>query len=255
MVLIFSAKTHSSARSIIDKWTSGVISALLFFVCALVFCACAGPGKVVFYPEPESAREQIKTAAAGEIIESQNGPARVPVPEWVSRFLNGGIRQVEALGVYQNKYMFIARNRGSSFNALNRWAEGFSAAQDLPRLLAARVENRLLAAASLYPDDEYGEYFEALMKNISDADCHEARKEGSFWIKRRISGSEAEMEFAETENTVRDIYEFFVLVGMDKMRLQIMIRELMANTRTGVPPTRDQAASINRIQQIFFEGF
>jgi hypothetical protein len=241
---------------------------LFFAATPLVFYSCAGQEKMVFLPEPDPVHEQTDILESGEITESQNGT--VPLPEWVSRFQRGrfqksrfqnnGIRQAEAMSAYWGKYIFISANRGTSLSALSQWAAEFTVAQDFPRLVVQRIENRFFAAASLYPDDEYGEFFEAMIKNASNAEYPEAVKEESFWIKWRISGSGENApnpdETAETENAApREIYEFLVLISIDKNRLQSRIQELLANTQTGVPPTRDQAVSINRIRQRFFEDF
>ncbi|MDR2435537.1 MAG: hypothetical protein LBD47_13365 [Treponema sp.] len=230
---------------------------LLIFTGPLFLFACASQKKIIFYPEFNPPAAQAETPVPGEIIESRNGPADAALPEWLGNFLNGGIRRVEAQGVYWDKYIFIGRNRGTNLSALRQWAERFTVAQDFPRLVGIRIENRLLAAAALYPDDEYGEFFEVMIKSASDAEYPEALKEDSFWIKWRISGEPASdmSGEGETENTVRDIYEFFVLISIDKIALQNRIQALMANIQTAVPPTRDQAASINRIRQNFFEVF
>lgn len=240
--------------------TFRAVSLLFFAAGPLVFCACVNQKKIVFHPEPQSGLKQTGTVGTGEIIESRNGPAGAPMPEWVNRFYHGGVRHVETLDIYRDKYVFIGENRGANLNALRQWAERFTAAQDFPRLAAARVESRLFAAASLYPDDEYGEFFEAVIKSVSDAEYPEAVKENSFWVKRRISGNDEAMpdlyETAETENTAgQEIYEFLVLISIDKIVLRDRIQEQMAKVQTNVSPTRDQAESINRVRQYFFEDF
>jgi hypothetical protein len=243
-----------------------VFPALLLLTVPLIFCACADQRNIVFRPDPESPK-QTETVVTGELIESQNGPAGKPLPEWVNRFINGGISRVEALGAYRDKYIFIGRNRGTSLKALDEWAARFTIAQDFPRLAAVRIEKRLLGAASLYPDDEYGEFFEAVIKSAFDAEYPEALKGDSFWIKWRVSaGGETAPDLSESANIAgqdqeagppedQDIYEFFVLISINKIMLQTRIQNIMKNTETDVPPSRYQAAAISRIQQNFFEGF
>ena len=221
-----------------------------------VFGGCASQEKkIVFRPEPVP--EEADVVESGKLIESQRGAPSVALPEWVSRYLGGrspgeGLRQVEYLNAYRNAYVFIGKNRGTNLNALRQWAAEFTVAQDFPRLAAVRIEKRLLATAALYPDDEYGEFFEALIKKSSDAEYPEAKKGESFWVKWQVSAAES----AETENpVVRELYELFIIISIDKNALQTRVRDLLSNTRTTVPPTRDQAASISRIQQHFFEEF
>jgi hypothetical protein len=247
-----------SPKNISPALTGYVPRFLAFLLAALLPLAggCVSQQKKIVF-RPEAAPEQTDAVESGKLIESQRGSPSAPLPEWLNRYLGApspgeGLRQAEALTTYRNAYVFVGKNRGTNLNALRQWAAEFTVAQDFPRLAAVRIENRLLAAAALYPDDEYGEFFEALVKNASDAEYPEAKKGESFWVKWRVSVPES----AETENpAVRELYELFIIISMDKNALQIRVRDLLANTRTAVPPTRDQAASISRIQQHFFEDF
>ncbi|MDR2134881.1 MAG: hypothetical protein LBP27_07205 [Treponema sp.] len=224
----------------------------------LLLASCAGePRKIIFDPvssvDPLTAYPPDVQAAPDSslITESQSGTAGAFIPGWVERFMKGGTESVEALEGYSGKYIFIAKNTGKNFAALSQWAAGFSAEQDFPRLAAERIAKRLIGAASLYPDDEYGDFFEALVKSASDAFYPDAVKEETFWIKRRSPSTEQESGSVET--AAAESYDFFVLISIDKVSLQNRIRELMENIKTA--PTRNQAAAIENIRQSFSEGF
>jgi hypothetical protein len=221
-------------------------AAPVFLVLVFLFAACVNQNKkIVFHPEPPP--EQGRFSEPLDILESQN--AGMPLPEWVEAFLGGGIEAVEGMAQYQDSYVFIGKNRGANFKALQQWANVFSPVQDFPRLAVARIERRMLAAASLYPDDEYGDYFAALIKDASDAEYPQAVKGDIFWIKQRIETGGSE------EIQLEEVYEFLVLISIDKTLLQSRVRELMAKAKPAIPPTRAQSAAINRVQQSFFEGF
>lgn len=215
----------------------------------MMFGSCLNNKKIVF--QPEAAPEKEDAPETGKITDSQS----IAMPEWINAFFDNGIAEVESLAAWQNNYIFIGKNQGTSFNGLKQWAAEFSPMQDFPRLAAARIEKRLLDAASLYPDDEYGQFFELLVKSASDAQYGGAVKEDSFWIKRQfvvgsITGTES-----DDNNRVYEIYEFYVLISVDKTLLQDRIKQLMAEIKTDTPPTRAQRAAINKVQQNFFEGF
>jgi hypothetical protein len=251
------------------------VCALFFIGTPFVLWACVSRQEIIFLPDPEPVPVQADLANPGRIIETQNGAANVPIPEWLDRFLgrpvgrprgarsgNGRLRQVENTAAYRNTYTFIGNNRGINRDALHQWALELTVAQDFPRLVARRIENRLVEAATLYPDDEYGGFFEAVIKNASDAEYPEAVKKEMFWIKWRNDGNDATVSdpelsgLSEAERDAkRELYEFFVLISIDKSRLQTRIQELLENTQAAVPPTRDQAAAIHRIRQHFFEVF
>jgi hypothetical protein len=230
---------------------------------AFLFTACtSSKGKIIFFPDPaqNAQHEQPGLSGSWEIIESQNGTGEDGFPAWVRSYLDGGVRRIETLDAY-HKYVFIGKNRGNNFHALQQWANGFTVAQDLPRLIVQRVERRLVAAAALYPDDEYGEYFAHMIKRVSDEEYPEAVKESVFWTKQRKIPTEAETEEnadSETENVVAepaDRYEFLIMFSIDREVFQTQINNIMANIKTTIAPTRDQTAAINKIRQTFFEGF
>ena len=230
---------------------------------AILFTACSTQNnKIIFLPDPaqDVSQEQSVLSGSWQIIETQNGPGETGLPVWVRSYLERGGRDLESLDTYSGKYVFVGQNQGDNFNALQQWANGFTAAQDLPRLVARRVERRLVASAALYPDDEYGEYFAYLIKKVSDEEYPGAAKEQTFWVKqKKIPVSGEDDDDSETEIAPEDIdlerYEFLVLLSINKETLQITIQKIMADIKTSTAPTRDQTAAINKIRQNFFEGF
>ena len=228
----------------------------LLLCAALLFASCAGQkSRIIFRPDPSQDGQygRTDTLQSWLIIESENGPGESGIPEWARRYLAGEERLIESLDQFSGKYIFVGENRGESFNSLRQWANAFTAMYDLPRLIAARVERRLVSSASLYPDDEYGQYFENLIKKVSDGEYPGAIKEQIYWVRRmKVSGDDE-----ETGNTdgITELYEYLVLISIDSETLRAQLRQIMAGIKTASPPTRDQAAAINRIQQTFFEGF
>ena len=246
---------------LVANMKSGCCVSLLFSALFLYACAGQQSSRIVFLPNEQSkSAEETVSFESLEIIESQNGPGRTGIPEWVIRYYNEEARGVETLAQYSGRYAFVGENRGTNINALQQWAKGFSVTHDLPRLVALRVEQRLAAPASLYPDDEYGEYFETMVKKALDSQYPDAVKEETFWIKRRVnsdSGEDAVTAELPQENSFDDLeqYEFFILISIDKESMQRQIREMMTGIKTGTPPTREQASAINKVQQAFFEEF
>lgn len=217
----------------------------IFLAGMTVFFACLGePAKIIIRPEPIGPSELPREKQV--ILDHQNAAMGREIPEWLTRFLDQGNRGVETLEYYGDSYAFVAENWGTNFKALGHWSEGFTTAQDFPRLAAVRIEDRLLRTASLYPDDEYGEFFEILVKKASDMVYTGAVKEDTFWVKQRYS---------KENSPDRERYVFFVLVTVKKSELQAQIQGLLAETKPINPPAREQAAAINRLKETFFEGF
>ena len=235
---------------------------IALYVLAMLLASCAGQRtKVMFHPDPVDDSAQPVIREAWQIIESQSG-ANGAIPEWVGLYLEGESRKnsytrIETLGNMAGKYVFIGDNRGGNINILNQWANGFSPAYDLPRLVAQRVERKLIAAATLYPDDEYGEYYVSMIRKVSDGEFSGAVNEQVFWVKRRLilPENESENEFTAADPTATERYEIFILISIDRDTLQRQLREIMAEARSSVSVNRDQSAAITRVQNTFFEGF
>jgi hypothetical protein len=178
-----------------------------------------------------------KTRALGEDI-----------PEWVSRYISGGLSAVETMDEYKNKYVFIGEDSGSNLNALRQWSAGFSVAQDFSRLVSSRVQARFAGAAAGNPEESYGRYFEEAVKTSADASYTGARREGDFWLLRHY--------FEEDGKTLRrEVYAFYVLVSIDKPLLERQLNGILEGIRPERRPHRDQAAAVERIRENFFEEF
>jgi len=227
---------------------------------SILFAACIGQQdkKIIFRPDTaNNLQEESRVFDSWEIIRSQNSQGE-NIPEWVRWYVDNKVNEIEALDRFSGKYIFIGENGGSNFRALRQWATGFTVEQDLPRLITRRTERRLVSAASLYPDDEYGEFFEFLIKEVSNGEFLGAIKEQTFWLLRKVVTSEetdSDIDAQPNPDTEQERYEFFVLISIDKGILQKQIQEIISRIKTKIPPTRDQTAAITKIKNTFFEGF
>jgi len=214
----------------------------VFFLLAIISVSCINQNSNVFTPVVDfSVFEQRNGINAGNIIENND------MPEWLFAYINGGNEAVERLETFSNKYVFIGVNEGSNLNALKRWADNISAAYDFPMLVAERVEKRMIATASFFPDDEYGAFFEVMVKSASSGVYSGSEKEGSHWIRVRSANG--------NNGNSTEKYMFFVLITIDKLNMQSIIRSMLTRSSTAVRVTTAQGSAINRLRQNFFEGF
>jgi hypothetical protein len=228
----------------------------------LILFSCAGQSAPNFFPIPDSGiKKNTEVFVTGNIIETKNGAAEM-MPVWLRSFLDGGIEAVEKLDTYSNKYVFIGIYEGENITALNKLMEYYTITHDFPMLAAARIDKRMYLTASLYPDDEYGQFYAAMMHNAYSTFYNGAEKEDVYWIKTKPENGNTE-EPAEN-------YVFFLLITIEKRTMQSIIRNMIA--RTGAAVTMDtnnitagqmtasqmtpnQSNSVNRLRNTFFEGF
>jgi len=222
------------------------IYALLYLIAAVLLFSCRGQGNYATFPVPNTGTLAIdEPSVIGElnIIETKNGYGR-NLPLWLRAFLSGGFRVVENLQDYNDKYVFITLNRGDNFAALSKWAEYFGINQDFAVLASTRIERRFYLTSSIYPDDEYGRFFETVIKNANSVEYPGAVKEDTFWIRLR----------PENEDTTES-YVFFIFTTIDKINMQTFIRNMMEQISSDVTANANQTIAINRLRQTFFEGF
>jgi hypothetical protein len=221
---------------------------VFFFLLILIFFSCTGQNNAVFIPVPDAEyyKNEKEIIDINNITETRDGGANISLPDWLRAFFNGGIEEVEKINSYYGKFVFIARNEGINFSALNIWANNFSQVKDFSIFAARRIENRLILSASLYPDDEYGMFYETMVKKAYSAEYSGAQKEDTYWVK-----------FLNNDDNISntEIYNFFILLTIDKIKMESAVSGMMAETIAVVTPTDAQRISINRLRQYFYQGF
>ena len=225
-----------------------------FILWAVLFASCLNTSNRQTFPRLEIP-EAIDRYEPSVITDFQNNEE--PMPEWVSRWLSGGIGEVESLAPYQYHYVFVSRNEGSNFNALKAWAQSFSPELDFPRLAAARIQTRLNYSVPL-PDFEYGAFYEALIRYAADAPWDGAVMEDTFWLRRKYIPAAEENpvdDIIQPPAQERDAWEFLVLISINKEHFASQLHQIFDNIRPYPSPTRDQAAAISRVKEQFFERF
>ena len=217
-----------------------IFYAVFFVYIAFILLSCSWQKR--FIPDPDFSVYAVnKKIEIDNIIEIKSGGSSVDrMPEWLLAFIRGGNQAVEQLHAYRDKYVFVGMNEGENFIILNKWIENFAAEQDTAIFAAARIEERIISTATLYPEYEYGLFFESFITSAYGARYPDAVKEDTYWFKK---------------GTEPNTYNFFILITIDRNRMQSVIRNMMAEAFSKASPRRAQAIVINRLRQSFFEGF
>jgi len=227
--------------------------AAVFFLCVIIIGACVGQNNLISYPTPEYFKNDNveDSIMINDITETKEGAGVVRLPVWLTAFINGGIEEAEKMDIYSGRYLFIGKQEGINFDVMNKWTRNYTVKQDFPRLAAARIEKRMISTAALYPDDEYGLFYETTVKKAYNGEYIGAAIEDTYWIKTKVYNDGD----IKNENNFLETYKFFVFISIDKTEMQTIIKKMMSEANAAVTSTRAQKAAINRLQQNFFEGF
>ena len=212
---------------------------------AILLTSCFNkPARMILHLPYEP--EEIQTPRSYEILDYKNKAGGGAIPEWVNIWLDSGLHGVENSSAFRDRFVFIHRNEGNNFNAISLWNDNFSTELDFPRLAASRIEARF-SASVVYPDEEYGDFFEILVRAASDAPWTGAVGEADFWILKKYLPYEDE---PETES-----WEFLILVTIGKSDFTSQLNAIYQKIDPNPPPTKEQFAAISRVKDHFFEGF
>ncbi len=197
--------------------------------------------------KPEE-KTMVKKGPAYEVIDHKTMAIGGDIPAWVVTFIETGVQGIEAMDAYKDKYVFIAEDSGANKQPLSLWMTGFNVTQEVARMVSTRVQSKFAGAAAGSPDDEFGRYFENVVKSAAEARYSGARKENDFWVMRRY--------FKEDGKSIdREEYTMYVLVSIDKAMLQSQIQAVLDGTAADTPPSKEQQTAIDRVKESFYEGF
>lgn len=220
-----------------------VVLSIVALALTAIGCASA-PAGAAPAATPVAAAPTVKM----EVIEHKASGIGGNIPEWVQIYIESGNSGVEALEKFQKMYVFVGEDSGVNLNALRLWAQGFNVAQDLARLVSTRVQAKFAGAAAGSPDDEFGRYFENVVKSASEATITGARKDSDFWVYKRYFKADG-----KTEDRV--VYDYYVLVTIDREVLKTQLDKILAGVVPDKPVTKQQQTAIDRVKESFYEGF
>ena len=221
---------------------------LILMLAVFLFSSCFGQRnrRTAIVPIPDTEFFDFTLPIKMEdILETKDGAGSRIMPAWLRSYIIGGIQELEKMAVYNSKYSFVARSEGLNFTAMEKWAENFSPIRDTTMLVARRIENKLISSASLYPDDEYGVFYERMIGNAYGSVYSGTVKEDTYWIRMRVDNEEGSSE----------LYVFFVLISIDKTVLQEVIPNMITRSIPSGNIPANQRNAIDRLQRNFFEGF
>ncbi|MDR1302404.1 MAG: hypothetical protein LBK43_08055 [Treponema sp.] len=210
--------------------------------------ACAGEPEVYI---PWIASQPAVSLELYEIIDHKTQASGQDIPKWVVLYEdeNERVPGIERLPEYQDAYIFIGELAGTNFNILQQWSSGFILSKDLSGLVASRILSRLTKTITSSPEGEYGRFFEALIKAAFNTEYTDATQEADFWVLKQYF-----KEDGVTPDLDRKVYDFLILISINKTSLQLQINRIF-NTLSTIPLTKSQTLSVSHLKETFYNFF
>jgi len=198
-----------------------LLAALIVIV---VFAGCNSSAK----PAPDI---KLDSTAKVETIEHKGSAFGITtLPPWLSEFIQrNGVRSVEALPEYKDKYVIIGQANGASLQQVETWAKNFDAQQQIGATIETRVASIFKAHESLLPGDaDSKRKYDNAINTLVKATYTGARQEADWWLHQKIT------EKGQKESQTR--YTSYVLYTIDKQVLDNQIKDQIVKLRDGDTP-------------------
>lgn len=210
-------------------------------VVCLLFASCASTSDE---PEPKQLTSKVTT----EILEHKGTALGITtLPSWVNAYVDQGVRGVEKQPDFSEEYCFVADMTAENLSAGQAWINGFELPQIIARQLESRVESLFVGAAVGAPEDDYGTYFENIVKTSTDVSFVGAKKISDWWSLIRKYDP-------DIKNAYTDAYYIYVLYTIPKDLLDRQIRDQIEKAEEDPDMTEAQKTAFNNVKSILAQN-
>lgn len=224
------------------------ILATVLVVCLLFVSCASNEPEPAPQPAPEPAPKEVTSRVKTEILEHKGTALGVnTLPVWVETYVALGTKGIENLSDYAEEYCFVAELAADNLNAAQAWVNGFEIPQLIAREVSTRVESLFVGAAVGAPEDEYGTYFENVVKSSTDISYTGAKKISDWWSYIRRYDP-------DVENSFEDTYHVYVLYTMPKAMLDKQLADEINKAQEDPDMTDSQKAAFDNVKKVLAES-
>ncbi len=175
-----------------------VLLAMVILASVVMFIGCAST------PD-EAVAKELEGTVKSEVLEHKGSALGLnELPIWVETYILEGITGLEDMSDFATDYCFVAETTSENLNAAQAWVEGFDMPQTIARNVSTRVEGTFSGAETGGAGDDYGTYFENVVKTMTETEFSGAKKENDWWVLTRRYDVDAKAKYV-------DEYRAFVL--------------------------------------------
>jgi len=220
---------------------------LIFSLMIMAIASCASQAASVTPPEAQKPAEVVLPP---DILEHKGTALGANVPAWVMAYIESGSQGVEKLADYKGKFVVILDSEGASRQGTQVAMDNMDAPVQIARYLSTRVQAKF-AGAQVGDRDELTEYFENVVKTVSEATFSGFMTGPDWWVYLQYYKPGAK---SKTE-VDRRIYRVIKLYSIDQSVLQTQLDKYLKDAAGAVAKTPEKQRAIDAVQNAFYEGF
>jgi hypothetical protein len=196
---------------------------------------------IAYTPEPPTPPPGTRN---GTITGWQGKSQGERLPAWLDMYIAGGIPSLESLPEFSDRYVFVAHADSGSLDALRYWLSSFDTTLDFPHLVFERIYARARSTLHLLPADEYGSWYETMLKAAASHTWTGAEADPacpSCWVER---------DKTDAEGASARQYTGYILLTVPRTVLDPQLTEFLNSIKLTEGLTRAQRQNIANLINI-----
>lgn len=220
------------------------LSALMVALAIIAIASCASQ------PAPSSGPQISETVLTPDILEHKGTALSANVPAWVMAYVENGPSGIEKLPEYKGKYVIVLDTEGQSKQGTLAAMDNMDAPVQIARYLSTRVQQKF-AGAQVGDRDELQEYFENVVKTVSEAKFSGFMGGPDWWVYLQYYKPGAKSK-SEVD---RRAYRVIKIYTIDQSVLQTQLDKYLKDAATATAKTPEKQRAVDAVQSAFYEGF
>jgi hypothetical protein len=221
-----------------------IVGVLIVVLAVFAAASCVGG------PSPAEGPKIDETVLTPDILEHKGTALGANVPAWTMAYIESGASGIEQLAEYKGKYVIVLDSEGASKQGTITAMDNMDAPVQIARFLSTRVQAKF-AGAQVGDRDQLEEYFENVVKTVSEAKFSGFQTGPDWWVYLQYYKPGAKSK-SEVD---RRIYRVIKVYSIDQKILQTQLDKYLSDSEAQVAKTPEKQRAIDAVQSAFYEGF
>ena len=219
-----------------------VLSVFVLLASFVMFSACGSKpaAETTATPQPPAVTKHIERV----MVDWKGASIGSEVPSWVYDAVESDYSSLSKLPQLSKKKIICAEGQGKNLDLLKSWVNNFDVQSTYSKSISNFVTTNFGGELSGSKDSGISENFlDELTASFSKNEINGLSKELDFWVLTRTIDND--------KNTISDIYEYFVVYGIDQADFDYQVSEALGLVES---KNESEAALKSRIQDAMIEA-